>query len=163
MVIPAAAGDVALLQRRAVKWSNPCEMDDLASIASLASLAVALVSLVVAVVALRFAIEQTRAYLFPVPMLLLDDESGDVVVRNLGGGPMVDVWLELRLFEPAREPTRLERHLPSVIAGEQRVVAEAELLSRLALAEVTATIRFENLRGVVRRREMTIGASELVA
>lgn len=137
------------------------DADHVASIGAIASLAVALVSLVVALVALRFAVEQARAYLFPVPMVLSDIEKGTVVLRNLGGGPMVDVWIDLLLFEPAGTPITLQRHLPSVAAGEQHVIIEADLAMTMALAEVRASIRFENLRGSVRRCETTVMASQL--
>ena len=125
------------------------------------TLAVTVLALLIALLALRLAFEQARSYLFPVPRLIADGGKGGLLLQNLGGGAMVDVRIVVELAQLAGDEIRIERHLPSLIAGESALLMATGDLRGYALAEIRGDVMYRNIRNRGRRRRLVLGASEL--
>lgn len=135
--------------------------DGLDVVASLGGLAVALSSFFLSIVALRLTKEQARSHLFPAPSIFTDPTVQGIVLRNFGTGAMLNIWVELTLIDPGREPVTITRNISSLGQNESTTVVEAAELHLVALAEVRARLLFNNIKRHAIEETFVLSADQL--
>lgn len=137
--------------------------DRLNVIATAGGLLVALSSFTLSVVALRLTKEQARSHLFPAPSLFTDTEMQGIILRNFGAGVMLNIWIDVTIIDPGRPPVEITRYVSNLSQGESAVVVGADTVRHLAIVEVRAALRFDNVRRSPMSESITLTTDQLGA
>lgn len=109
-----------------------------------------------------FAYEQARSYLFSKPLCYLSAESGGLIIRNFGPGPMLGLYGTVRVLAAEGVASVTEFSWAGLVVGESLLLLPHSVLTTRPVTLVKVDLTYKRLNGRHRRWMQQLPAEDLL-